>query len=110
MFSFGDEMFINIEEPSSEPKTTEVLTVHEDHHKDSAEHQDHHDDKDHSDDNDCEDECHFCVCTCLSHNLINPIFRIDFASFEYASSKKQNFYISLYSNNYLDTLLRPPQV
>jgi hypothetical protein len=100
VFAFGDEFFMQISEIS------EMSTEHH-HHISVEEHEEEHGNKEHS--QDCEDECHFCVFTGVPTNVVPPIFQIEFEDFGIRTASINANYTSLYANNYLATLLQPPQ-
>ena len=101
MFAYGDELFMKIME------VTELSKEHH-HHASVEEHEVEHGDKEHS--QDCEDECHFCVFTGISTNILPSSFQIEFVNYITNNNKIKESYTSLYTNNYLATLLQPPQV
>jgi len=94
----------------NEPHLIEGTSIHEDHHMDTQEHKEHHEDDDHSENSSCEDECHFCICTCTAHNIAPSIFQMATINLENADFQMHANYVSLYSNSYLDRVFQPPQV
>jgi len=109
-FSFGDEFLVNTNEIVSVSHITETNPIHEGHHIDPEGHEEHHDNKNHSEESDCDNECHFCICSCTASNVIVSVFKIDFNILEYYNSKIVVSYTPLYNNQYLDAIFQPPQV
>jgi hypothetical protein len=110
IFSFGDEFLINNDEMVAITHITETNTIHEGHHIDIEGHKEHHDDKNHPEDSNCDKECHFCICSCTSSNVIVSVFKFEFSNLEYFSSKITISHNSSYTNQYLDSIFQPPQV
>ena len=110
MFSFGDA-FLAEESLDAETHLVPGTTIHEEHHKDSPEHQEHHEDDnhEHTNDTDCDDECHFCICSCTSHNIILESYKLTPVRFDISKSKISTAYTSIYNNRYLDNIFQPPQ-
>ena len=110
VFSYGDE-FLHAE---SQADTTSHLipgtSVHNDHHQDSDAHKEHHEEQDHEQHSDCEDECHFCICACASHNIILSDYELQSLDFDPPTLRTVPDYNFIYSSSYLAAIFQPPRV